>query len=164
MATLYELTSGYEELFGRFEEAETEEEQQSIWAEIEQLDSDVKAKADAYARIRQNKLAEAEMYKAEIARLQARKRSCENTADKLMNSIKDAMIATGIREIPTSIGKFRMQLNPLRCEIVDESKVPEEFKSYEVKIDKRGILERHKATDEIIDGCEFVRDEGVRFR
>ena len=67
--TLYELTGVYAELMEQYQTAETDEEAEQIWQQIDGLACDITTKADAYARVMKNKLADAAGYQAEADRL-----------------------------------------------------------------------------------------------
>ena len=77
----------------------------------------------------------------------------------------DSMKLTGQTEIVTSIGKWRVQQNPVSCEVYDVDKIPMEYHiKQEDKIDKKGLLAHYKATGELIEGCEFKAETGIRFK
>ena len=68
-------------------------------------------------------------------------------------------------EIKTTIGKWKVQNNPWSCDVTDIDKIPMEYHiKQEDKIDKAGLLKHFALTGEVIDGCEFVQKQGIRFR
>ena len=69
MAALYEIEARYADLLAALDCAETEEEAEAIWSQLDAMEGDVKDRAEAYARIVRSKQAEAESYKAEAQRL-----------------------------------------------------------------------------------------------
>ena len=162
---LYELTEAYSELISRLEDCQNALEESEVLSAIDAVSEDIAAKGEAYARIMRNKMAEAAGFEAEIKRLQARKKSAENTVERLKENILYAMGMVGATELNTTIGKWRMQKNVPSVVIMDESKIPEEFTVPQPpKIVKVAIMQHYKETGEIPEGCDIVQTEGVRFR
>ena len=165
MASLYTLTDDYMDLVMRLDEAQTEDEAAAIMTELETVSDDLGVKAEAYAKIRQNKLAEAEMYKTESQRLAQKQKAAERVATYLTERIMDSMKRLGLTDIETRIGKWHMQTNPWSCQIFDEAEVPAEFHIPQPdKIDKAAILKWFKETGEIVPGVDVMRTQGVRFK
>lgn len=163
--TLYELTDGYASLLGMYDAAETPEEREEILDMLAGVEGDISDKAEAYTRIIRNKLAEAEALKAEADRLTAKRRAAERVAERMKEAITDAMMRTGTQEIPTTIGKWRMTMNPWSCDVLDAEQVPEEWRIPQPdKVDKAGLLAHFKATGELVAGVEFKQTSGARFR
>ena len=165
MASLYELSAGYASFIDAYDTVETDQEREEILEMLAKAEGDIADKAEAYARIIRNKSAEADAFKAEADRLTARRRAAENLVNRLKSALKDAMVLVGTEEISTSIGKWRIQANPLSCEVMDIDQVPME---YHIKvpdaINKKALLDYYKATGEIVPGCEFHRGQSIRFR
>ena len=162
---LYELTDGYISLLSQLEDAETEAEQQQILQAILDVETDIAIKAENYARIKKNAEAEAESLAKEINRLQAKKNAAVNLVKRVTDYLLFAMNIAGATELQTSIGKWKIQKNPPKVEILDEAKVPARFLIEQPpKIDRTAILQEFKQTGEIFDGIDIVRTEGVRFR
>ena len=162
---LYELTEAYAELISRLEDCQNAIEESEVLSAIDAVSEDIAAKGEAYARIMRNKMAEAAGFEAEIKRLQARKKSAENTVERLKENILYAMGMVGATELNTTIGKWRVQKNVPSVVITDEAKIPEEFTIPQPpKIVKIAIMQHYKDTGEIPDGCDVIQTEGVRFR
>lgn len=162
---LYKLTEAYADLVSRLEDCQNAQEESDVLAAIEAVSDDIAAKGEAYARIMRNKIAESAGIEAEIKRLQARKKSADNTVDRLKENILYAMGMVGATELNTSIGKWRIQKNAPSVVITDEAKIPEEFTVPQPpKIMKIAIMQHFKETGEIPEGCDIVHGEGVRFR
>lgn len=165
MSSLYQLTSEYEELIDALEDAQNEDEAAAVLAKLDELSGAIENKAEVYARIIKSKQAEAEALKAEADRLTGKRKCAENAADRLKTRLLTVMQETGRTEIPTAIGKWRIQANPLSCEITDESKLPRKyFIPQPDKIDKAAMLRDYKATGELIDGATFEQKQGLRFK
>lgn len=165
MLTLYELTVDYAAELVRYDLAETDEERAAILDEITRMQGDISDKAEAYARIMRNKQAEADALKAEADRLTAKRKAAENCVERLKAALYDAMRIADTDTIPTTIGKWRLQMNPYSCQVTDADAVPQEFhKPQPDKIDSTEILKRFRVTGEIPTGVEISRTMGIRFR
>lgn len=165
MANLYELSAGYASLIDAYDTAETDEERADILALLAEAEGDIQGKAENYAKLIRMKEEEAKAFKAEADRLTARKKAAENLVTRLKSALLDSMKLTGQTEIKTSIGKWRVQMNPLSCDVLDIDKVPME---YHIKrdddIDRKALIKHYKATGELIDGVEYRQEQGIRFR
>ena len=154
----------------QYETAETYEEAEALWQQIDGLACDITTKADAYARVMQNKLADAAGYRAEADRLAKLAAREETQANRLKESIHNAMLQVGAREIQTSIGLWRAKLNPPSCDVVDIKSVPEQFrvpiKPPEVPytVDKTAAKKWYRETGEIIPGLKIEQKVSVVFR
>ena len=165
MATLYELTNKWAALVDAYDMAEDAEEQDAALAALAEAEGDIVDKAEAYARIMRNYQAAADGYKAEAQRLAKKQKAAEAAVDRLKAALLETMQTTGATEIATGIGKWKVQLNPWSCEVLDDAKVPEKYRIPQPdKIDKRAMIADFKATGEIMDGVEFRQVEGLRFR
>ena len=168
--TLYELTGEYADLMAQYENAETDEEAETLWQQIDSLACDITVKADAYAKVMRNKLAEYAAYDLEAARLKKLAEREKKQAERLQESIKNAMLQVGAKEIPTSIGTWRTKMNPPSCEVTDIKAVPEQFrKPIEMPevmytVDKQAAKAWYKSTGEIIPGLDIQQKQSVVFR
>ena len=165
MASLYDISAGYASLIDAYDNAETDEEREGIIAMLATAEGEITEKAENYARVIRMKEEEAKAFKAEADRLTKRRQAAENMVARLKDALLGAMALTGTQEIKTSIGKWRLQMNPLSCDVVDIEKVPMQYHiKQEDKIDKKSLLADYKATGEIIDGVVFKQEQGIRFR
>ena len=165
MRNLYELAGEYAQLLGRLDECETPEEAREILGLLENVSTDVCEKAEAYARIIQDRQRESEGYSAEISRLQARKAAADSIVERLKGNLLTAMLTADATEIATTIGKWTLRRNPVSVVVTDESRVPEAYRVPQpAKIDRRALLAAHRETGEIFPGVEFVQARRVDFR
>ena len=165
MASLYDISAGYASLIDAYDNADSDEEREGIIAMLASAEGEITEKAENYARVIRMKEEEAKAFKAEAERLTKRKQAAENMVARLKDALLGAMALTGTQEIKTSIGKWRLQMNPLSCDVVDIEKVPMQYHiKQEDKIDKKSLLADYKATGEIIDGVVFKQEQGIRFR
>ena len=165
MPTLYDLSTAYATLLDQYDATEDEETRTLILDEIADMQGDISEKAEAYARIMRNKQAEADALKAEVDRLNAKRKAAENCVDRLKGALLDAMQIAETDTIPTTIGKWRIQKNPYSCEVVNPDEVPAEYRTPQPdKIERQEMLKHYKETGEIIPGVEFKQTVGIRFR
>jgi hypothetical protein len=109
--------------------------------------------------------AEAQAFRDEAKRLTKKAVAGENLVERLKQAVLENMKVTGHKKIPTSIGAWSTQLNPMSCDVTDPDKIPERFHVKQPdKIDKAAMIREHKATGEVFDGAEFVQTVGIRFR
>lgn len=164
MASLYDIGARYAALLEKMENAEGDEAL-DVLDELAMMDDELEVKAENYIRIIKAKEAEADGFDKEAKRLTAKKQAAENVAKRLKQAMLDAMKLAGKVELPTSIGKWKVQSNPLSCEVLDINKVPQEWHiKCDDKIDKVGLIKHYKMTGELVDGCEFKQTEGIRFK
>lgn len=171
MPRLYELTDAYAGLVAMLEDAETEEQAFEIISQIDAVTSDISDKAENYAKIRMNlkatadeMTAKANIFKAEAERLAAKAKSAENYVKRMNDYLLFAMEIAGLKQIPTSIGKFYTQ-QTTSVEVLDAWEVPEQFTTPQPpKIDKNAIKKAFKETGELFEGVEIKITNGVRFR
>lgn len=164
MASLYDIGARYAALLEKMENAEGDEALDAL-DELAMMDDELEVKAENYIRIIKAKEAEADGFKKEADRLTAKRQAAENVAKRLKQAMLDAMKMANKTELPTSIGKWKVQSNPLSCEVLDINKVPQEWHiKCDDKIDKVGLIKHYKMTGELVDGCEFKQTEGIRFK
>ena len=165
MASLYELSAEYASFLDAYDNAQSEEEAAEILQSLVDIHGELTEKGEAYAKVIRNKAAEAKAFRDEAKRLTGKAVAGENLVERLKQAMLDAMKLTNVTEIPTSIGKWRVQSNPVSCEVVDIDKVPMQYHiKQEDKIDKKGLIDYYKQTGEIIDGVEFKQEQGIRFK
>jgi hypothetical protein len=165
MASLYELSAEYAGFLDAYANAQNEEEAAEILQSLVDIHGELTEKAEAYARVIRNVSAEAQAFRDEAKRLTKKAVAGENLVERLKQAVLENMKVTGQKKIPTSIGAWSTQLNPMSCDVTDPDKVPERFHVKQPdKIDKAAMIREHKATGEIFDGAKFTQELGIRFR
>lgn len=163
--TLYELTDEYRNLVNNYDMAETDDEREEIIAALIKISGDIRVKSDGYARVMRNVSAEAKAFREESDRLAKCAKVRENLVERLKQAQLNAMLTTGLTKIETSIGTWRIQLNPPKCEVTDAEAVPQEYHIPQPDaIDRQGILKHYRATGELLPGVEIIQAESLRFR
>ncbi len=126
--TLYEITGDYLRLMEMLEDGE-EIDQQTFLDTLEGIEGEFEIKADNYARIIKELLAESEKYAAEIERMLKRRASLSNNADRLKEYLYKAMKLTGKTKFKTDLFSFGIQKNGGKCPIERDPnvEVPREY-------------------------------------
>lgn len=163
MSTLYDITSRYNNIAELLDNPDVPME--AIEEALSSISDEFNEKADNIARFIKDLNATALSIKEEETRLANRRRSFENRANGLKEYLESNMKAMNIKKVKTNFFTFNIQANPSSVEIIDESVIPEEFKTTEtvVKIDKKAILKALKEEAEI-DGVKIKQTEGLRIR
>jgi len=146
MATLYELTSEWLQVY----EMVGEVDQEVIDDTLESIEGEIEDKAEGYGRVIAQLNADADALAAEIRRLQAKKKAAENAVDRMKHRLQESMDAIGTKTIQTRLFKFRIQKNPPKVVIDHPEAVPEVYLiPQDPKVDTKGISEALKRGDTI---------------
>lgn len=165
MASLYELSAEYAGFLDAYVNAQNEDEAAEILQSLVDIHGELTEKAENYVKVIKNVQSDVDGYKAEAKRLTKKATAGENLIERLKNAMLESMKMTDTPKIETSIGKWRLQANPMSCDVTDPDKVPERFHVKQPdKIDKAAMIREHKATGELFDGAEFKQELGVRFQ
>lgn len=150
---LYQITNGFMEV-NNIDNDLTEEEKSEINKELCEA---LQTKSTNIIGYYKNENALLDGIKAEIERLRNYKAIVEGRIDRYKEYVKSNMQILGINKIETELGTISIAKSPVKIEIIDEDKVPDEFKTIvqEVKVDKKSILNNFKETGEIPDGVDI---------
>lgn len=158
---LYEITGEILELLTMAEDLELD--QKMIRDTMEGLDFEFEEKAEAYAKVVKTLEMDIAGLDEEIQRMTKRKATIKNNIDRLKKSLENAMIATGKRKFKTALFGFGIQKNPPSLNVLDESKIPEEFWiEQQPKLDKKAALAYVKENK--VDWAELSQTESLRIR
>lgn len=130
---------------------------------IDMLEDELHEKVENIVKYIKNLDGDIAVFKSEEARLNERRKAMENKAKRLKDYLYDTMKGLNTSSMEAGTFKLRIQANPASVEILNEESIPENFKSYEVKIDKAGILSALK-DGEVINGASIKQGEGLRIR
>lgn len=157
---LYELKENYLKVLELIEAGE-----EGLEDTLESINDAIEIKADGYARIIRNLEANVVALKTEIDRLTNRRRSIENSIDRLKENLKDAMIATGKEKIKTDLFNVTVVNNPVAVNVIDEKLIPEKYFKVEIirKLDKLSLRDAIKNGEEI-QGAKLMQGKGLRIK
>lgn len=149
---LYEITNGFMSLNNN--EELTEEEKNEIGV---QLTEALKTKSNNIVGYYQEEKVLLEGIDAEIKRLQDYKKAVTNRIDRYKEYVKENMQVLGIDKIETELGTISIAKSPVSVDIIDEDKIPAEYKTIvqTIKVDKKAIADNFKSTGELIEGVRI---------
>lgn len=158
----YDLTKEQNALLEMMSETDDEDVLKVLFDDIQGKTED---KLEAMAHIRAELLADEDKLTAEILRLQTKRKTIANNINRLQNQIIWFLGEMQISKIKTPLYNFSVSKTSGALKIIDESKIPERFKSekmvFEVKKDE--IKEALK-NGEAIDGAELVISDSLRIK
>jgi hypothetical protein len=164
--TLFELTGQMQALLALMEDPDTDP--QIIEDSLEAVSGEIEVKADGYARVMADLEARKAAVKAEKDRLAALESSLGKNIDRMKESLKTSMIATGKTKFKTDLFSFSVQKNPPKVVIDDATKIPEGFLIPQPpKVDAAAIKKSIKDQDEQIfwQGIAHLeQDSSLRIR
>lgn len=139
MAKLYELTG----IFLEIDEMDVDDE-----TKLDTLDSidwghDFSEKIENCIKVIRNKNARVEAYKAEIARLDALKKSENKAIEEIEKRISEAMHLTQHDKLETTL--FKVGFRKSKAVVVDETKLPKKYQVATYKPDKKTLKELLKS-------------------
>lgn len=156
---LYEMTVAASELYDLLTSGEIDE--QTFEDTLQAMGTE--EKLESYCKVIRQLEADAEMLKAEKDRIDKKKKTVENSIDRMKKAVADFMNAQGIKK--ATAGTFAVALSESKAvKVVDENKVPKMyFIEQDPKLDKKTILKLLRE-GETVEGCELQINEGVRIK
>lgn len=156
---IYEISS---DMLKLQEMLENDPESQYVKDTLEALAGELKLKCGAYCRVIKNMEANLEGYKNEIDRLTKRKKTLENSIQRLKDALLQSMQATGINKIEDDVFTVAVRNNaPKLPSNLDINQVPIDFiieRQYDV--DKRGLLQAIKNGE--VEGIALEQTKSLR--
>jgi len=150
--SLYQITNAFPQIMEN--EEITEEDKAKLQEELGMLLAKKSENIIGYTR---NEELTIEALKQEEDRLKAIRKQKEDRLAKFKDYVKDCMESHDIKKVDTNLGSLTIAKNPISVEVIDETKVPEEYKKVEMKVtvDKKKLIDNFKNTGEVIDGVSF---------
>ena len=161
--SLYDLSQAYDQVLDLDLDDETASR---ILGQIEEA---VEQKVENIGLARRSVEAQVKVLKDEIDRLSERKKSLEKKSDWLKDYAYQAMKQFNIDKVKGTKLTVWIQNNPPSIEVLDEDKVPDDYKEKQPdKIDKKGLLDYVKSLTEEelakLDYIEINKGDGIRFK
>lgn len=135
MAKLYELTG----IFLEIDEMAVDDETKLDTLDLIDWEHDFSEKIENCIKVIRNKNARIEAYKAEIARLDALKKSETKAIEEIKKRISEAMHLTQHDKLDTTL--FKVGFRKSKAVVVDEEKLPKKYQIVSYKPDKKTIKE-----------------------
>jgi len=125
MPTMYDLTADYMAVYEMASDPDTDP--QAIADTLEAIGEEIEIKAENSAKVLKELEGDVVKLKAEIERLDARRKSIENNIKSIKSRIYDAMKLTGKEKFKTALFSFSIGKNPVKLIIDDEKKIPKKY-------------------------------------
>lgn len=135
MAKLYELTG----IFLEIDEMDVDDETKLDTLDSIDWEHDFSEKIENCIKVIRNKNARVEAYKAEIARLDALKKTESKAIEEIKKRISEAMRLTQHDKLDTTL--FKVGFRKSKAVVVDETKLPKKYQIVSYKPDKKTIKE-----------------------
>lgn len=158
---IYEIKREYEVLTSYLEDNDLDKE---IFKEaFLSIEGSLSDKCENYVKLIKNLEGDIEAHKGEEKRLNEKRKAMENKVIRLKQTIYEVLKEMKIESLKAGTFSLRIQANGPSVEIVSLDIIPEVYKSYEMKLDKKGILEDLKL-GKLIEGAEIKQSESLRIR
>lgn len=157
MATLYELTGIYQQIYDMDMDDETKQDTlESIdWTE------DYENKVENYIKVMKNLDADIEARKNEIDRLKKLNDADKSKKERMESDLATSMELTGHEKVDTTL--FKVSFRKSEAVEVDDLLLPESYKVATWKADKKRLKEDLKNELEIL-GAELVERKNLNIR
>ena len=154
--TLYDIRCKFVEIMNN--EELSEEQVQELGTELAMELKNKSSNIIAYVIDSESLL---ERIKAEEKRLADIRKIGEAKLEKFKKYVKENMEALELQKIQTELGTLSIAKNPISVDVIEEDKLPNEFKQevVTVKIDKKAITQHFKETGEVPSGCIIYTDK-----
>lgn len=161
MSTLFNLTDNYKQVYDLIAE---QGDEQALNDTLESINDALEDKADGYVSVIKSLESDNKAIDDEIKRLQQRKTTNKNGIDRLKESLKVYMEATGKTKFKTALNSYNIQNNPPSLNVIEEKHIPSDFwLSQAPKLDKKALL-KHIKENEDVDGVEIKQTQSLRVR
>lgn len=156
---LFEMTVAATELYDLLTSGEIDE--QTFEDTLQAMGSE--EKLESYCKVIKQLEADAEMLKAEKDRIDKKKKTVENSIDRMKKAVADFMNAKGTKK--ATAGTFTVALSESKAvKVVDENKVPKMyFIKQDPKLDKKTIREL-LMQGEKVKGCELQTNSNIKIK
>ncbi len=163
--SLYHIANEYSKVLQIIDSIEDPKDlNEAVFGVLENVEKNFEKKIENYGYIIKKFKAEIIYLDDEIKRLKERILIRDYKIDWLKENIKNIFMGLSIKRIETPSITVRLQENPPHVEIMDESKIPKEFKELVIttSVKKRDILNHFKLTGELPLGVDIKTDASVR--
>lgn len=162
MGTLYEMTAEISELYEALQMADLEDELRDTIIENHIEGMGAVDKVEGYCQIISQLEFDSDMYSEEIKRLQARRKTAENSIIRLKNALIGFLESSGNEKFKA--GTFSVSVRQSKSvNVTNIQLIPMEYLTLEPKVDKRKIGEALRGGAEV-PGAEYEFKKGVVIR
>ena len=161
MASLFDLSTDYQQLYDLIAE---QEDEQILKDTLASINDAIEDKADGYVAVIKTLEGDNKAIDEEIKRLRQRKTSNQNGVKRLKESLQEVMEQTGKVKFKTALNSYSIANNPPSIEVTNESLIPKQYYiEQQPKLDKKELLKVVKDGLEI-KGVELKQSRSLRVR
>lgn len=157
MATLYELTGIYQQIY----EMDMDDETKQDTLESIDWNEDYENKVENYIKVMKNLDADIEARKSEIDRLKKLNDADKSKKERMKSDLATSMELTGHEKVDTTL--FKVSFRKSKAVEVDMVLLPDEYKKVEYKADKT-ILKQLLNSGQEISGATLVENKNLNIR
>ena len=160
IAPLYELAGNYAFLADLDTEGDFTEA-------LDQLGADFASKATAIMKIATVLDGQAQNFLAEVERISHKAEAMQNRSKWLKDYLRRCMEAATIDKLEAGTWTLALQNSPPKCEVEDESLIPDDFKRVVpavMKVSAQEIIRHWKDTGEQVPGATVTVGKHLRVR
>lgn len=161
MAKLYELANNYRNLTELIDREDVE--QDLIQNALKECQGDIEEKVDNIIKLIKNTESDIEGYKAEEKRLNARRKSLENTVTSLKNYLDSSLKGLGLKEVKTTLFTCKFQKSKASVDIENLEDIPSGYIKIKKEADKIALYTALKMGEEI-PGAKLVQNETLKIK
>ena len=159
MATLYELSAQAHALYELLQGEEIDE--QTFNDTLEAMGAT--DKVESYCKIIKQFQADVDMFKGEIDRLTARKKTAENGVERMKSALLDFLQASGQDKVKA--GSFAVSTATTQAvEIIDEKVIPCIYLVEQPPKISKDAIKKALKSGEKVNGARLIDNKGVRIR
>lgn len=164
-APLYALAATYQAAYDAAIDVETGEvtDDATLVAQLDAISDSLAIKVDAVCRMRAMAKGRAVAAKNEIQRLQRIAASAESTAERIEAYVERCLRTSGQPELRGALFSARIQKNPPKVVIDDESAIPAEYTVVERTV-RRDQIKKALQSGEDVPGAHLEQTESLRIR
>jgi len=160
---LYEIADQYQFLLGSLYDSETGVIDEKVLAKLQALDDPLETKCINITRIFKQIDAERQAIEKERKAMAKREKSLKNQVDGLKNYLLSNMERCSVSEIKCPQFVIRLQKNPVKLDITDESLIPPQYEIMTISLDNEKIKDDLKNGVEI-PGARLVQGSSIRIK
>lgn len=161
MAKLYELANNYRNLTELIDREDVE--QDLIQNALKECQGDIEEKVDNIVKLIRNIESDIEGYKAEEKRLNARRKSLENTVTSLKNYLDSSLKGLGLKEVKTTLFTCKFQKSKASVDIENLEDIPSGYIKIKKEADKIALYTALKMGEEV-PGAKLVQNETLKIK
>ena len=153
---LYEITEAYMAL-------DNLDDTEDIKAYLGAIQDEFNDKLESTTYVIQNYKSEIDAIKNEIKRLSKKKKSLENKVIFMTDYMYENMKALDMDKAKAGTFDLKIQKNPQSVQILDETKITDDYIRIKKELDKAKIKEALK-NGLTVEGAELIQTEGLRIK